>query len=135
MSEEQEPEFPKENGHVSVPLKPKGNEEHLNNGDFTRKLKDSSSLGQENSLHLREVLQKEASSDDDDINGHQSVSTEDEDENSFSDSDPEDNVRVIIGKITINPAILKQMLLNSQTSENTGASTSVSTTNTTTEEE
>ncbi|KAM4817884.1 uncharacterized protein RHO17_003169 [Thomomys bottae] len=130
MSEKQEPGFSNENSHVNVSLMLKGNGEHLNNDDFTRKFTDGSSLGQGNTLHLQDVLQKEASSDDD-INDHQNK----EDESGFSDSDPEDNVSIIIGKITINPAILKQMLLNCQTRQNLGASTSVSTINTTTEEE
>ncbi|XP_076774913.1 testis-specific protein TSX-like isoform X1 [Arvicanthis niloticus] len=83
--------------------------------DDTDKQEDES-LGHDEFLRLQEILQEDKVSSTDDSNTCQAEYTEDNDETSHSDSDLDDNVKVIIGDIKTNASMYMEMHnnLNSQ---------------------
>ncbi|XP_028627281.1 testis-specific protein TSX-like [Grammomys surdaster] len=86
--------------------------------DDTEKQEDES-LGRTEFLRLQDILQEDKVSSTDGSYTRQAGYTEEDDENSHSDSDIDDNVKVIIGNIRTNPSMYMEMPtnLNSQTDQ------------------
>ncbi|GAB1303043.1 Testis-specific protein TSX [Apodemus speciosus] len=89
-------------------------ERWLFKGDDTNEQEDEP-MGHAESLRLQDILQEDKVSSTDDNDPCQAGCTED-DESSHSDSDIDDNVKVIIGNIKANPSKYMEALadLNSQ---------------------
>ncbi|XP_040599776.1 testis-specific protein TSX-like isoform X2 [Mesocricetus auratus] len=83
----------------------------LDNG--TNKKQEDESLGHtESFLHLQGILQENKINSTDDSYTCQAACTEEDDETNHSDSDMDDNVKVIIGNIKTNPSMYMEMLNN-----------------------
>ncbi|MEJ1281473.1 testis specific X-linked gene [Cricetulus griseus] len=82
--------------------------------DGTNNEQEGESLGRtESFLCLQDILQENKTNSTDDDYACQAARTEDDDdEASHSDSDMDDNVKVIIGSIKTNPSMYMEMLNN-----------------------
>ncbi|CAH6785714.1 Tsx [Phodopus roborovskii] len=81
--------------------------------DGTNNKQEDESLDHTESLiRLQDSLQENKINSTDDSNTYQAPCTEEDDETSHSDSDIDDNVKVIIGNIKTNPSMYMEMLNN-----------------------
>ncbi|XP_060231468.1 testis-specific protein TSX-like [Meriones unguiculatus] len=93
--------------------------------------KEEESLGHAEFLRLQDILQENKVSITAENNTYQPGYVEDDNETNHSDSDVDDNVNVIIGKINTNPSKYMEMLtnLNLKADRNLEASSSDNTLN------